>query len=258
MAVTFRNAPLNEVALGYSFLPRPDILIPHVGKFWGAIAEAYPRCQHAPMIIDETQASMFMDMPLPRVWMISEDDTTLVQFQQDRLIFNWRERGDRPYVRFEAVRTEFERVRTLFEAFTQELTGTPVVPTAYSLTYVNLIRVSDGESIKCAFTKVFPGLGWLGHAGSLPDPLTVEWKATYSVPNGDGTLTATIQPARLGHGGPQFFKFELSVSSGSLGGRHVEFDGWVTVAHNAVLHAFEGLTSEEIRRSVWKRENLES
>ena len=254
MALTFQKPPLNEVALGYSFLPRPDLLIPHLGRFWAEIDSAYPSCQHAAPIIDnaDADAAAFGDLPLPRIWFTSKDGTRLVQLQQDRLIFNWRDTGSgEPYERFPAVQAEFERVDDLFRAYVERLSGEAIHPAMYSLTYVNMIKQGDGWSTFEDVGRVFPDLQWRAESRFLPTPSEIAWKASFALPNGFGRLTAHVQPAKLVRDSQPVLKFELTANSGSLGGRAIDRREWIDLAHNWVIQSFKDLTGNEMHQNFW-------
>ena len=256
MAVSFKKPPINEVALGYTFLVRPDLLIPHLGRFWAEIIDAYPNCQHAPPIFDGPDLGVLGDLPLPRIWFVSADNTRLVQLQQDRLIFNWRDVGeDRSYVRFPAIRAEFERVRDLFQKYVASVTDQPIVATGYSLAYVNIIRRTENWSSFGDVSVVFPDLLWRGENRFLPRPIEQVWKAKFSLPNDFGTILADVQPAKLVKGNDAILKFELTALSGSVGGRSIDFGEWVQVAHDWIVRSFKDLTGGEMHSKVWLLED---
>lgn len=252
MTVSFKKPPINEVALGYTFLVRPDLLIPHLGRFWAEILDVYPNCQHALPIVDGADLGVLGDLPLPRIWFVSADNTRLVQLQQDRLIFNWRDVGEgRSYVRFPAIRAEFERVRDLFQKYVENVTGQPIVATGYNLTYVNIIRRIENWSSVDDVSMVFPDLLWRGEKRFLPRPIEQVWKAKFALPNDFGTILADVQPAKLAKGNDAILKFELTALSGSLGGRPIDFGEWVQVAHDWIVHSFTDLTGDEMHSKVW-------
>lgn len=259
MAVSFKNPPLNEVAIGYTFLPRPDLLIPHLGRFWAEIDKTYPRCQHAAPIVDNINTGVLGDLPLPRIWFTSEDDTRLVQLQQDRLLVNWRDTGaGTPYVRFPAVRAEFERVQDLFRTYVERLTSEAIHPATYNLTYVNIIKQGEGWTSTADIGRVFPHLRWHGDERFLPLPSDVGWKGTFPLPDGFGSLTAQVQLAKLVRDNQPILRFELAANSGSLGGNAMEFGKWVELAHHWIVHSFKDLTGEEMHRKFWLIEDGES
>jgi hypothetical protein len=253
MDLTFDRPPLNEVSLGYTFLPRTDLLIPHLGRFWGEIADHYPNCQHAAPIIDNPgDQPGVLEWPLPRIWLLNESTGFLIQLQQDRFYCNWRDIGTgAPYVRFAAIRAEFDRVDALFRAYVERATGVAIKQMAYALTYVNLLKSGDGWTDVSDLPRVFPDLAWNRGDRFLPLPSHLAWNAEFPLPVGFGTLKASVLPAKLKADGRPILKFELTANSGSLGGRELEFSRWVETAHHWIVHAFKDLTGSEMHNDHW-------
>lgn len=250
MTLTFQKPPLNEVALGYSFLPRPDLLIPHIGAFWTKLQDSYPKCQHNVPIVDNP--TTFTELPLPRVWLLTEDGTRLVQIQQDRLIFNWRDNGTGcEYVRFPNIKAEFDRVSTLFKAFVQEVTGQPIIPTILNLTYVNIINQGQGWNSLDEIGVVFPALSHDVRLKSMKSATLAEWRVNYELPNDQGKLTARVQTAKQVKDSAPLFRFELAATSNSLGEHETDHEVWIESAHQAIVNTFKDLTSAEMHERYW-------
>lgn len=259
MPISFKKPPINEVALGYTFLSRPDFLVPHFGRFWAKIEDAYPTCQHASPVVDEGGFDYSSEFLLPRVWFVGADNSRLIQLQQDRLVFNWRSTGaDTPYIRFPEVLREFERVRGLFEAYVEQHTGQGVQPSSYTLSYVNAIKRDAGLSCFESVGSTFPDVQWQRHTRFLPQPKDLSWKAKFELPNEFGHLVADIQPGKLVRTNEAIIKLELAAMSGSLGGKSVDFNEWVTVAHEWIVNAFKDLTHSDLHKQVWLIEDDEA
>lgn len=254
MPLTFDRPPLNEVLVGYSFLPRPDLLIPHIGRFWAEVADAYPNCQHAPVVIDNPEQPPFgMDLGLPRVWLLNDETGFVIQLQQDRLLLSWRDLGrGNKYVRFPAVKAEFLRVQNLFRQYVERLTQVPVQPTAFTMTYVNLIRSGEGWSGFQDHGRVFPVFLWNAPAGGwLPQPKAAGWRLDFELPGGLGGLAASLAQGKMKTDGTPILRLELTANSGSAAPRDVSLEDWCDGAHDAIIHAFEELTGPEMHRDHW-------
>lgn len=251
MTITFHQPPLNEVVLGYSFLPRPDLLIPHIGAFWREVQGDYPKVQHAEPIVDSPQA--FSDgIPLPRVWLMNDDSGFLVQIQQDRLLVNWRDKDKgTPYVRFEAVRAEFARIESKFKDYIQRATGVPLVAARHNLTYVNLLPHGSGWTGVEDIERVFPSISWKRSTEFLPTPTELSLKAVFELPSGFGNLTVNVVPAKVVRDGSAVLKFELVARSGAKA-PPPKFEEWVQVAHEWIVRGFKDLTSDEMHSKHWR------
>ena len=81
---------------------------------------------------------------LPRLWMVNDNDTRLIQVQPDRLVVNWRKvGGDDVYPRYEAIREQFTAVVDKFSAFLAEQELDELRVNQCEITYINHIPVSD-------------------------------------------------------------------------------------------------------------------
>lgn len=95
MTVPFKAPPVNEVIVGKAFDRCDALLLPFFGRFWDLVQGDFPKVQHAPLLTDEGVSNVAVDpasqLPLPRVWFVSEDEHRLLQLQPDRFFFNWRQ-----------------------------------------------------------------------------------------------------------------------------------------------------------------------
>lgn len=250
MAITFDDPPLNEVALGRTFLPRPDFLVPHFGAFWDQVRTQFPKVAHAAPIFGIND-SPFDDggMVLPRVWLLSEDSTTLVQLQQNRFHFNWRQTNEKKtYIRFPAIQAECLRLWAKFEEFIRQTTGQSLQPMSAELTYINFIAVDDVKSAFEIAEKTLQDSVWSLHPRFLPAPTGFAHNYSFDVPNGIGVLQVSTATAQRRDGG-NVFKLELTVR-----GKHsdeLSFEEWSTRAHDFLVAAFKDLTKPEMH-SAWK------
>ena len=80
------------------------------------------------------------DVPeLHRAWFLSDDETTLVQVQSDRLVHNWREVRGEPYPRFETIYATFAERLGQFESVLRESQVPTLTPQQVEVTYINWI-----------------------------------------------------------------------------------------------------------------------
>jgi uncharacterized protein (TIGR04255 family) len=252
--VTFARPPINEVGIGEVFVPRQDLLVPHFGRFWERIREKYPGCGHAapvvlapgPVVIDQASGA-----PLPRVWFLTPDGSQLVQLQQDRIHVNWRATTPQSeYVRFPAIREEFERVSKLFDEFLVEETKQERVLRRFELTYINIIPQGQGWHSYGELGKVFRDFKWTGRNRFLPSPNRVAMRIEFSLPDNYGTLAVAINPARLVEGNADVIQMEITATSGSA--PSASRQDWLDVAHHWVVEGFKDLTTPSMHKDVWQ------
>ncbi|MFM0265771.1 TIGR04255 family protein [Paraburkholderia sediminicola] len=253
MTITFDDPPLNEVALGKVFLPRPDFLIPYFGAFWELVREEFPKVGHAPPIIGQQSGESgtveLLALPLPRVWLLSDDSVRLIQLQQNRFHYNWRKAAeDVEYPRFAAVQKDCSRLWELFESFVDERTGQPLQLVHSELTYVNLIDVEDSESPFAAAERVLRDPAWTDSNRFLPRPAGFSHSYSFEVPDDVGVLNVSTLSIHKRDGG-KALRLELTIQSKQHEG--MSFDEWSNRAHDFLVAAFKDLTAPEMHK-VWK------
>jgi uncharacterized protein (TIGR04255 family) len=143
---SYKKPPINEVVCGIRFKTPGKFRIPHIGLLWNKFSANYPVIQHVPPIAS-SKGELILDkqvnVPLPRVWFINNEDDQLIQFQLDRFYFNWRRR-ERNYPRYSSVIKNFRMVFETIKEFFLEIDIGELKPVEYELTYINHIPKSEG------------------------------------------------------------------------------------------------------------------
>ncbi len=194
----FVNPPVSEVAMSVQFEPIEGYTNAHSGLLWKQY-EGFPRMEeHAPLPRAASGSGSIeftlTDKPRVRTWFINDEDTELVQVQQDRFARNWRKRGDREYPRYERVREGFLASWSVFKAFVErELQATPRVDRC-ELVYVNHIRADSFEANlepHRVLNRLTPATG-----GFLPALQQWSWFSSYNFSHEvqDGELRIQAAP----------------------------------------------------------------
>lgn len=251
MAITFDIPPLVEVALGRTFLPRPDFLVPHFGAFWERVKSEFPSVAHAPPIGVPGESVVVSDdgVWLPRVWLISADNSRLVQIQQDRLHFNWRKTEEAPeYVRFPAIQRKALDIWASFDSFIREATGSPLQPLVNELSYTNLIQTDELGPFELAERTLRDSV-WCRENRFLNAPKALSHSYSFSVPEKVGDLSVTIVTGRRVEDQKWVLKIDLTVK-GQQTDEH-SFEAWSSKARDFLVAAFKDLTTSEMHK-IWK------
>ena len=261
MRVTFGNPPLEEVIVG-AYFAQPIIALraEHVGLFWSQIRKDLPVIQQQSQLYSPfgpTQPVGFPGpgeaYPMPRFWLISEDQSILVQIQKNAFLLNWRKRDDE-YPRFEKVKSEFDRYYSAFTVFvSQELhTEMPLIQ-ATELAYSNLVDECPRWRGARDTSNVIPGF-------SIPE-VGVETPGTADFNNvtvyglqPDLLLNVAIRTARRPtDASVMVLAFDLR-TIGALGAASKpEADEWYERAHETIIRAFTAMTAQDIQRDHWQR-----
>jgi uncharacterized protein (TIGR04255 family) len=155
----YAHPPLNEVALGVQFSPPIGYSQLHAGGVWQLFRDEYPifeEHESLPQAFETFGAGPVMTPSFEliqgprhdRFWFIGETLDELVQFQDDRLHFNWRmQPGGKAYPRFEyLVEKFFNALRKLDNHFTNEF-GNEISVVQAEISYINHFPyIVDGKS----------------------------------------------------------------------------------------------------------------
>jgi len=158
----YNDPPLNEVVFGIQFSPPRAFSSIDLAAIYEPFRATYPKVQEHPRLnvqietfggMKDQPDSPFSIEPAPirgRTWFISRDESHLIQFQDNRLLLNWRRRPDGvDYPRFEGVFSSFLDCMKAIEAVFREQFSTGLKINQAELTYVNLIKLdSFSESSK--------------------------------------------------------------------------------------------------------------
>ncbi len=169
---SFKHPPVGEVALGVQFEDLDGLDARHVGQ----IAEAFkprfpvytaqgplnPQIERFDGLPTGVQFGFTMVSPpvFPRLWLMKEDGTQLVQVQRDRLMHNWRRTTpDTTYPRYAALREQFQEDWQLIASVAAGVDDSEVRTTQCEVSYVNLIE-QEGPAGQCAYpSDIFSFLG---------------------------------------------------------------------------------------------------
>lgn len=152
----FLTPPLDEVVLGVQFAPCSAYLSVHAEKVWELFRKEFPEVQEHPALEPQFEvfgghnplSSIQIKFGLPpaksRLWFISQDQNHLIQFQNDRLLLNWRKQPNgQEYPRFESIAKGFSEYLAKLEGFFQKTFAQQLVINQAEVSYVNIVPVKD-------------------------------------------------------------------------------------------------------------------
>ena len=153
--IRFSNPPVIEVVCGVQFGNLERLFAPHHGIFWKSIRKEFPVVQEAPPLdpivesYEEGPSRLTIGVsdrpPLPRVWLLSDNEQSLIQLQRDRFYYNWKRSDNKvPYPSYDRVIVEFERHLLAFQEFVAAEKLGEIEFRQCELTYVNHIDKNMG------------------------------------------------------------------------------------------------------------------
>lgn len=165
--------PLKEVAISVQFDTLTSYTAVVAGSLWELFRGEFPNVQEqlplqptfetfGATVSPQVNLS-FLEGPMPsRLWFLNDDQTELLQLQNDRFGRNWRKMPpvDKPYPRFETMIVQFERELDKLSAFCAGNRLGKVVPNQCELTYVNFVDLAPLADAGLSPTGVFRNLNF--------------------------------------------------------------------------------------------------
>ena len=242
--------------MGVRFPVIQGLLLPHYGAFWSSLRNEFGRCEEAATltVFDEFVGSK-SGAPLPRTWLIHNDEQYLIQLQQNLFYFNWR-LGDaaRNYPRYATIKRLFYEYLERYAAFLKD--EKLPVPEAVNcdLSYVNVIPEGEGGYSKIGFASMFRDMSWGSKTKRfLPPPKGVSWQGGFDLPDDAGELIAKAQSGKRLSDDHPVVRFELNARSPGFKLALDDTEEWFDLAHKTIVLSFVDLTSTKMQRDVWKK-----
>lgn len=156
----FKTPPLNEVVIGVQFSTPIGYQQIRAGEVWNLFRADYPLVQELPPLAPtfETFGLPYQHSPAPQIsfstgamhdrfWFLRPDSIELIQFQQDRLLHNWRKVGDgtNDYPRFESMLRKFKEELTQLQNYMASLASQSLAVTQCEISYINHIKFNRRE-----------------------------------------------------------------------------------------------------------------
>jgi uncharacterized protein (TIGR04255 family) len=261
----FRNPPVSEVALGVQF---PAVLNPvHLGLYYQRVKARFPKVQVQPPITSafETFASspIVAGIPIPimglqpRMWFLSEDESSLIQLQSDRLLFNWRgSLQGIPYPHFDAVHAEFVNALDVLETLAEAEGITDMVANQCEVLYVNPLPTASTGVALSEPEKIFRicsnqrGVEWREPQEDLSFTLR------YRLNDGEGKPFGRLTAAVLSSGSAPHiapgFQLEMTARGVPQGSGRQGITAFHDHGHRAIVRCFAALTTLEMHK-LWER-----
>lgn len=206
----FSSPPLDEVVIGVQFAPPSNYSSVFAKDVWELFKYRYPNVQEQPPLEPSFETFggsnpqtgiKFHLAPAPlrgRLWFISNEQSHLIQFQEDRFLLNWRKRPNgQEYPHFESIADAFEAHLDTLQSFfltsfirrldinQAEISYINIIPVeSYShagewLSFLDIQNV-DLENINLQFTEVIndtEGKPYARLIHELQSVVTVDGKA---------------------------------------------------------------------------------
>lgn len=183
----FSLPPLNEVVLGVQFESPSGYQQIYVGDVWKLYKKDYPIHQEqAPLPpsfetfglsaqLPTAEFNLFSGAAHDRFWFLDVNGNELIQFQNDRLLHNWRKLGNSlsEYPRFNNMVSKFKKELVSFESFVNELSPQKLNINQCEISFINQISVDDYTGLEAT-----NWLKFLSFDTKYPDDFSLTFRET--------------------------------------------------------------------------------
>jgi uncharacterized protein (TIGR04255 family) len=264
----FKRPPVNETALSLQFTPIAGVL-PYLGLYWAQVRSIFERAQvFAPLpnitelldvpLIRPVMGLHLTSEPMMRYWLLKANDTELVQLQNDRFIYNWRQvTGKEKYPRYPAVRRSLEEEwRRFCDFLRQEKLSSPEVNQC-EVTYVNHVEYGSGwKDYGDLHSVVSP---WSGDYSNrfLPSPERVSMEAHYRLPSEQGRLHISVDPVVRVRDSKEVLQVVLTARGAPKTSSMEDILEWMDIGRRWVVRGFVDFTTRSMHK-IWGLEHGDS
>lgn len=260
----FSDPPLHEVAISVQFEPLDRLVVPEIGLLWQHYGSRFSHVEQHPTIEPAIERfgvksiaapprlRLIENLPLPRVWFLSERKTELLQIQQDRFIRNWRRLTDEDqYPRYvDHIRPRFVEDLKDFYAFLEANEIGKIVPNQCEVTYVNHIRNCDLWRVHSEMAKVFAcwSSDYVAPADCEIEDMRFQIKHLIKK-NGEpvGRLYIIADPAFLGVDDEPIFSLKMVARGKPLAEDIEGVLAFVDLGRESIVRAFANVTRTEVQ-----------
>lgn len=264
MQVKFKNPPINEVIIGVYFDPGLAALrSEHIGMFWSRLKQEFPTVEQRFPITNPIQSNQAVIeisneiMPMPRYWLVSEDEATLVQIQKDAFLLNWRRReSDYPHFD-ENLKPSFDKYYGIFESFLKDDVGVESPRIGHcELTYIDMIEPSEYWKGPLDTSDLIQPFS-IPQCASTNDAVPVFNCAYLYHVNPNLQLHVAVRSATsVEQPDSPLLYLEFKGLGSPLGNTKPDTDEWYDLAHKVIVEQFLSMTNKQVQREHWIREDI--
>jgi len=262
----FMAPPLNEVVIGVQFAAPQGYQQIRAGEVWSLFKQRYPQVQelpplppafetfglphqHSPML---PQFSLRTGGTHDRFWFLRPDGDELIQFQQDRLMHNWRKVGDgsNGYPRYESMIGEFKNELTELQSYMNSLVPQALSINQCEISYINHIRFDREDD-----NGFSAWLRFLNFSKDSPDDFVMNFREVIKDSSARPMGRLYVEAA-LGYlpSGNEIIALSLTVKGAPLGTDIESALEFLSNGREVIVQRFAELTTDQAHKK-WERVN---
>lgn len=264
----FDNPPVVEVALSVQFEKLASLHAPQLGYVWQLYRNRFPKTEEQPPLEPAfeqfgpravgrpgVRLELVPAPPAPRLWLLNESGTELVQVQQDRFVRNWRKQDDGDeYPRYKCLSGLFREDFLAFCRLIEAEQWGRVEPNQCEVTYVNIIAEGWQDHGDVGQVLTFFSPSYSDEGLGKPEEAAISLKYVLKDEAGEpaGRLHIAANPViRVSDNRPAI-RLHLTARGKP---RTSNIDGvmaFLDQGHEAIVQGFASITTTKMHQ-VWKR-----
>ncbi len=266
---TFKKPPLVETAIGVQFQVIDGLKNAHLATFWQSIRDDFPKIFDVELLPEQIESfgeqarrmSRFPSFRIgssggaARMQMASLDDQEMVQVQNGRLVFNWRQTPGGEYPRWRRVFPRFTAHLGKFSKVLAENGLGRMTPVQWEVVYVNHLTKGRDWSSPMDWPMLLPGL--IGDVSKISVGAleSIGYSAHIGLPQARGRVHMDLYNGFSGIEGnaPETLVFQITARGGLLEPRLDSVYDGLQLGHVAIVQTFCDLTGREAQAG-WERE----
>lgn len=257
----FQTPPLNEVVVGVQFAPARGYQQIRASEVWGLYKAQFPAVEEMPPIPPAFETfglsagaqinfGIVTGAQHDRFWFLSPGGDELIQFQQDRLLHNWRKVGDQKneYPRFERMVLKFEAELLRLETYFAELAPQTLNCNQAEISYINHMDL-NGDSLR----KIDDWVRFFDFGEREPDEVSVSLRRRLKSADGKpfGRLTCELNTA-VNSQGHRILVLTLTVRGAPSGPTVAAALELLKRGRDVIVEEFAAITTDSAHK-VWGR-----
>lgn len=225
----------------------------HVGLLWAKLHKEFTTVTQNPMLGPELLVED-EPYPMPRYWLTSHDEATLIQLQKTAFLFNWRKRKV-SYPHYDHVKAKFDEHYAFFMQFLRDIGISQELKIGTcELAYINVIQENKYWSSINDSAKIIPSLKTIDIGCKDAKIDSFRYNIAFNMP-GDVNINVDIKSAtKADESKAPVLVAELRTAGSMKKGSKSEADDWFDRAHDAIIATFLGMTNEKVQTEVWQLE----
>ena len=250
------------------FEPIDGLNTPRTGLLWQRFRDELPNIEEHPPLSpvverfehpEPSKVNVIVETkpPVPRVWFLDADKTSLIQVQPDRFIHNWRKvTGKEAYPRYETIRQQFSTEVAEFIAFLEAEKLGGVVVTQCEVTYVNHIEPEGVWERHGQVAALLRHWTDLPEGGFLPESEDVRMQIRHVIRNESGNpvgrLLTVLQPVWKTKDNSPVLTLNLTARGGPLSDGIDGAFRFFDLGRDWIVRGFETLTTDVMHQKWGK------